>query len=102
MLWKIGSSLRKATLLPTGITSTCGTITFARWVIILPCAGAGRGVSPFARFNQITAPPGPSGPPPETVPLTLTVGFAGATGGDDAGRVDEAGGVDTGVVPATG
>src|SRR6516165_15866 len=38
----------------------------------LPFAGAGRGVSPFARRSQTTAPPGPGEPPPATVPLTAT------------------------------
>src|SRR5450432_4275266 len=78
----MASSFRKATLLPTGTTSTRGTKVFPRWLIVLPCAGVGRGVSPFARLSKMTAPPGPSAPPPDTVPLTVTVGFTGRAGGE--------------------
>src|SRR5580698_6430789 len=77
MLWKIGSSFRKTTLLPTGTTNTCGRNALLRWVITLPRAGAGRGVSPPTRLSQTTAPPGPCAPPPDTVPLTLAVGGGG-------------------------
>ena len=75
-----------------------------RWVITLPRAGAGRGVSPFARLSQITAPPGPCAPPPATMPLTMATDRAGAartvasvgaaawTGGDGVRGGDAGGG----------
>ena len=78
MLWKIGSSLRKSTRVPTGTARTRGTNVLPRWLITFPRAGVGRGVSPPARVSQTTAPPGPSAPPPATVPLTETAaGVAG-------------------------
>src|SRR5450432_373913 len=68
----MASSLRKLILVPTGTASTWGTKAFPIWLMTLPRAGAGRGVSPLARLSQMTAPPGPGVPPPAIVPLTAT------------------------------
>ena len=57
-----------------------------RWVITLPRAGAGFGVSPPTRFIQMTAPPGPWLPPPAIVPLTIPPAGAGR-GAGSAGAV---------------
>src|SRR4029079_11813531 len=99
------SSLRKLTFVPTGTTRTCGRKVLFRCVTTLPRAGAGRGVSPPMRFNQRTAPPGPCAPPPETTPLTETLGIVrggsgvtsavAAGGGGDASAGGEPGGAAT-------
>ncbi len=92
MLWKIGSSLRKSTRVPTGTASTRGTNVLPRWLITLPRAGDGRGVSPAARVSHTTAPPGPSAPPPATVPLTDTPAGAAGAGRGGLGRDRRLGG----------
>src|SRR5436190_3006250 len=92
------SSLRKSTFVPTGTANTWGTKALPLWLMTLPRAGAGRGVSPFARLSQTTAPPGPGVPPPAIVPLTVTVkrgaGEGSAAAGGTAAPAAGAGGAE--------
>ena len=79
-LWKIGSSLAKATLVPTVTGNTRGMKVLFSWVMLRPRRGGGLGVEPSARFSHTTDPPGPRLPPPLTCPLTATSGWTGIAG----------------------